>query len=72
MRWVSLSIIGRLRRRMRQIEIEAPDIMRQSVDEPLQTGLKSIDAMVPIGRGQRELIVDTVRPANSRCDRYDH
>ena len=42
----------------RQIEIKAPGIMpRQSVDEPLQTGLKSIDAMVPIGRGQRELII---------------
>src|SRR3990167_6861407 len=32
-------------------------IERQSVDQPLQTGLKSIDAMVPIGRGQRELII---------------
>ena len=42
----------------RKIEIKAPGIMpRQSVSEPLQTGLKSIDAMVPIGRGQRELII---------------
>jgi F-type H+-transporting ATPase subunit alpha len=42
----------------RQIEIKAPGIMpRQSVAEPLQTGLKSIDSMVPIGRGQRELII---------------
>ena len=42
----------------RQIEIKAPGIMpRQSVDEPLRAGLKSIDAMVPIGRGQRELII---------------
>ena len=42
----------------RQVEIKAPGIMpRQSVGEPLQTGLKSIDAMVPIGRGQRELII---------------
>ena len=32
-------------------------IMRQSVFEPLQTGLVSIDSMIPIGRGQRELIV---------------
>ena len=32
-------------------------IQRQSVDQPVQTGLKSIDAMVPIGRGQRELII---------------
>ena len=42
----------------RKIEIKAPGIMpRQSVSEPLQTGLKAIDAMVPIGRGQRELII---------------
>ncbi|MEE2786650.1 MAG: F0F1 ATP synthase subunit alpha [Myxococcota bacterium] len=42
----------------RKIEIKAPGIMpRKSVSEPLQTGLKSIDAMVPIGRGQRELII---------------
>lgn len=40
------------------IEKVAPGvIMRQSVSQPLQTGLKSIDAMVPIGRGQRELII---------------
>jgi F-type H+-transporting ATPase subunit alpha len=43
---------------MRKIEVKAPGIMpRESVSEPLQTGLKSIDAMVPIGRGQRELII---------------
>jgi|TARA_B110000483_G_scaffold141911_1_gene169495 F-type H+-transporting ATPase subunit alpha len=40
------------------IEKVAPGVIeRQSVDEPLQTGLKAIDAMVPIGRGQRELII---------------
>ncbi|MBE8215412.1 MAG: F0F1 ATP synthase subunit alpha [Endozoicomonadaceae bacterium] len=40
------------------IEQIAPGVIaRQSVDEPLQTGYKSIDAMVPIGRGQRELII---------------
>ena len=40
------------------IEKVAPGVIdRQSVDQPLQTGLKSIDAMVPIGRGQRELII---------------
>lgn len=40
------------------VEVKAPGIIaRKSVDEPLQTGLKSIDAMVPIGRGQRELII---------------
>ena len=42
----------------RQIEIKAPGIVaRQSVHEPLQTGIKAIDAMIPIGRGQRELII---------------
>jgi F-type H+-transporting ATPase subunit alpha len=42
----------------RPIEAEAPGVMdRQSVFEPLQTGLKAIDALVPIGRGQRELII---------------
>ena len=40
------------------IEKVAPGVIeRQSVDQPLQTGLKAIDAMVPIGRGQRELII---------------
>jgi F-type H+-transporting ATPase subunit alpha len=40
------------------IDIKAPGIVkRQSVKEPLQTGLKAIDALVPIGRGQRELII---------------
>lgn len=40
------------------IEKVAPGVIsRQSVDQPLQTGIKSIDAMVPIGRGQRELII---------------
>ena len=42
----------------RKIEVKAPGIMpRESVSEPLQTGLKAIDSMVPIGRGQRELII---------------
>ena len=42
----------------RDIEIKAPGIAdRQPVNVPLQTGLKAIDAMVPIGRGQRELII---------------
>ena len=41
-----------------RIEKIAPGVIeRQSVDQPLQTGLKSIDSMVPIGRGQRELII---------------
>jgi len=42
----------------RQIEIKAPGIIaRKSVHEPLQTGIKAIDSMTPIGRGQRELII---------------
>jgi len=42
----------------RRIEIKAPGIVaRQPVKEPLQTGLKSIDSMTPVGRGQRELII---------------
>ncbi|HLE24743.1 MAG TPA: F0F1 ATP synthase subunit alpha [Thermodesulfobacteriota bacterium] len=42
----------------RQIEIKAPGVVhRQPVREPLQTGIKAIDAMIPIGRGQRELIL---------------
>ena len=43
---------------IRPVEIKAPGIVkRKSVHEPLQTGLKAIDAMIPIGRGQRELII---------------
>ncbi len=43
---------------MRQIEIKAPGIIeRKNVHEPLQTGIKVIDALTPIGRGQRELII---------------
>jgi len=42
----------------RRIELKAPGIVvRQPVKEPLQTGIKAIDAMIPIGRGQRELII---------------
>ncbi|GAB6967107.1 F0F1 ATP synthase subunit alpha [Komagataeibacter kakiaceti JCM 25156] len=42
----------------KRAEIKAPGIMpRQSVSEPMQTGIKAIDALVPIGRGQRELII---------------
>ena len=43
---------------MRRLEIKAPGIVqRKSVHEPLQTGIKALDALVPIGRGQRELII---------------
>ena len=42
----------------RRVELKAPGIVeRQPVKEPLQTGIKAIDAMIPIGRGQRELII---------------
>src|SRR6187401_1897603 len=42
----------------RQVEIKAPGIIsRKSVHEPMQTGMKAIDSMIPIGRGQRELII---------------
>ncbi|HEY8458145.1 MAG TPA: F0F1 ATP synthase subunit alpha [Actinopolymorphaceae bacterium] len=42
----------------RELELQAPGVMmRQPVKEPLQTGIKAIDSMIPIGRGQRELII---------------
>jgi F-type H+/Na+-transporting ATPase subunit alpha len=48
-------IVGGIQRR---VEIQAPGIMgRKPVHEPLQTGIKSVDAMTPIGRGQRQLII---------------
>ncbi|MCM3660577.1 F0F1 ATP synthase subunit alpha [Georgenia satyanarayanai] len=43
---------------MRALELQAPGVMhRKSVHEPLQTGMKAIDSMIPIGRGQRQLII---------------
>ena len=43
---------------MRRMELQAPGIMgRKPVHEPMQTGIKSIDSLIPIGRGQRELII---------------
>ena len=45
-------------RQLKRVEIKAPGIMpRQEVNEPVQTGLKSIDSLIPVGRGQRELII---------------
>ena len=42
----------------KRVEVKAPGIIpRQSVSEPMQTGLKSIDTLIPVGRGQRELII---------------
>ena len=47
------NLVGR-----RALELQAPGVMmRKSVHEPLQTGLKAIDSMIPIGRGQRQLII---------------
>src|SRR5262245_21079320 len=46
----------------RKIEVKAPGIIaRKSVHEPMQTGIKAIDSMIPIGRGQRELIIEIGR-----------
>jgi F-type H+-transporting ATPase subunit alpha len=43
---------------VRALELQAPGVMqRKSVHEPLQTGIKAIDAMIPVGRGQRQLII---------------
>jgi len=51
--------LGPIQASQRQrVEVKAPRIMpRQSVHEPMQTGLKTLDALIPIGRGQRELII---------------
>ena len=44
--------------KMARVDVKAPGIVeRQSVNEPMQTGLKAVDSLVPIGRGQRELII---------------
>ena len=58
--------------RRRPVEREAHGVMdRKSVNTPLQTGIKAIDAMVPIGRGQRELIIgDRQTGENGHCAGY--
>src|SRR3984885_13197150 len=49
---------GPIKGEKKRVETKAPGIMpRRSVREPMQTGLKAIDALVPVGRGQRELII---------------
>jgi F0F1-type ATP synthase alpha subunit len=56
---------------IRLVEAMAPGIIsRKSVCEPLQTGITSIDAMIPIGRGQRELILVIVKLVKLQLDRY--
>ena len=50
------------------VDVKAPGIIvRQSVFEPLQTGLKAIDSMIPIGRGQRELIIGDRQTGKRLC-----
>ncbi len=58
----------------RRLEIKAPGIVkRKSVHEPLETGIKALDALVPIGRGQRELIIGDRQTGKDRGgDRRDH
>ena len=52
---------------MRRLEVQAPGIIaRQPVKQPLQTGIKSIDSMTPIGRGQRELIIGDRKRSEER------
>ena len=49
---------GPIERQAPRVEVKAPGIIpRKSVSEPVQSGLKAIDALVPVGRGQRELII---------------
>ena len=57
--WIPVDGLGEIKTdKTRPVESAAPGVMqRKSVAEPLQTGLKAIDALVPIGRGQRELII---------------
>jgi len=55
------------RSRFKPIEKVAPGVItRQSVDETVQTGLKAIDAMGPVGRGQRELIIGDRQTGKTR------
>ena len=50
------------------LERKAPGVIyRQPVNEPLQTGIKAIDAMIPIGRGQRELIIGDRQTRKNLC-----
>jgi proton translocating ATP synthase F1 alpha subunit len=56
--------------KMSRVEVKAPGIIpRKSVHEPMQTGLKAIDSLVPIGRGQRELIIGDRQTGNRSTNR---
>ena len=60
------------RQKTRPVERIAPGvIVRQGVDTPVQTGIKAIDALIPIGRGQRELIIGD-RQTGKTADRHRH
>ena len=56
------------------MELQAAGVMdRQEVRQPLQTGIKAIDAMIPIGRGQRQLIIgDRKTGKTAIAHRHDH
>jgi hypothetical protein len=57
----------------RRVEVKAPGIMpRKSVHEPMQTGLKAIDSLIPIGRGQRELIIGDRQTGKTARSRWIH
>ena len=53
--------------------MQAPSVVeRQPVSEPLQTGIKAIDSMIPIGRGQRELIIGDRQIGKTAAVSYTH
>jgi len=54
------------------LDIVAPACRAAPVTEPLQTGIKAVDSMIPTGRGQRELIIGDVDRQDRDCDRHDH
>ena len=61
------------RRPFRPVEFKAPGVVeRQPVKEPLQTGIKAIDSMIPIGRGQRELIIGDRQTGKTAHHRRHH
>jgi F0F1-type ATP synthase alpha subunit len=56
----------------RRVDVKAPGIIpRKSVHEPMSTGLKAIDALIPIGRGQRELIIGDRQTGKTAIARHD-
>ena len=56
--WVPCAVQGPIQAKRARVGVKAPGIIpRISVKEPMQTGIKAVDSLVPIGRGQRELII---------------